>query len=48
MSLTELLIHRVAYVLEAGGWAVVPVLQEGETLGKCNVLDNYIFSTESS
>jgi hypothetical protein len=39
MSQTELTIGNLAYVVEAGDWAVVPSSQEGETVGKHNFLD---------
>ena len=39
MSLPELPIDSLAYIVEAGDWAVVPASQEGETAGKCNFLD---------
>jgi hypothetical protein len=39
MSLPDLPIGNLAYVLEAGDWAVVPASQEGETDGKRKFLD---------
>jgi hypothetical protein len=48
LSLPDLPIGNLVYILQVGDWAVVPVSQEGETVGKRNVLDYYIFSTESS
>jgi hypothetical protein len=48
MSLSELPIDDLAYVVEAGDWAVVAASQEGETVAKRNFLDYKIFSTDSS
>jgi hypothetical protein len=39
MSLPEFPINRLAYIVEAGNWAVVPASQEGESNGKRNFLE---------
>ena len=46
MSLPDLPIGNLAYIVEAGDWAVVPASQEGETVGKRNFLELEVFHPE--